>query len=1108
MAETITVTVPELPLVSAPTGDELIAVWDQGRLSRIPQGALRGTRTYSGPSAPPSTPSEIMALSPTPVLSDRWRHTETGDEWKVTSLDPFVWEPDGNVKGADGVSSEPGPPGGPGERGPAGPSGRTLTKLAGQNIPNWCAVILDGADMFRLADPSNPAHRQRVVGVVPEGVLSTFATIAQTAGDVKGPEGGFAANAPLFVGAGGILTPTPPASGWRQIVATAVSSNQIVVALGEARVVADEGTALIVPSGFAAPATSDDVAAGQDANKFVTPQALAAPLGSKLDQSAKASVAEAVSGQGEGTYATPDAMRRHHRARVGFSPYDYITDPAVQEAIRSGVNAPSCDVAFQQFLNDWIAAAGDCGSSATVPAGTWVFDSAREALLTSPGRNRRFHLHFSPGAKLVPSDANRFRYAVQGEWDPQSGAGFPPGDAEGAVGDVWVVTGYNNFFGLNASNPITNVNVGDQLYKSPTGWQKILCRANYRYQFWNAETNADSSGNLTILPGIGDEYDCFIVGKAGNATIDGVSGWELGDEAIFLRGKWRKKKVQGGTYRGVWDAVTNTPALNNSNGSPGDWYVVGGANPTFAPISLGNGNATGLGEFITTVPGEKIWCIAPGRWVKCYASPLFRGAWNPSTDRRRQQWYPASAPVGATNTTVGTTWADMPLASQGAYGDAYEITQPGTGVVGSLSRAWQRGEYAFYGANGWEVIRRDPNWDRGLLRIIVDEKTSLATTGRLQIAPRSRTSLLKEWSEGVYIRAHSTSRADYANYLYQGVMLDVEKVVVAGDAVEAGIAQGDAGICEGVIETRNLFIPTIGDISVLAPAGSGPLRRLEEQNYPRLHRFAVRHIDSYVTRCNHSNINGGFLRGYSVESEVWSVEQPSWEGGYLRLDGANMMTAAYIGHGLRACPALFEPTFEIECGDVGFARYGVHVKGHQGVLVNAGKPIMPGAGGSERMVEQPAFLMIEDSCDIRISLGMPTAGLYIDAENFSAFLRTRGGVFGTIVDGVSFQEMPAGVLFNLRHNNNQGQVFSTGYSGPEHRVTIASTSGHVGDTATRKAFYNDTSRTLAKGPDCLLPAELLLSNLINAANDAAAAAAGVRVGGEYRNGSVRMIRVA
>jgi hypothetical protein len=273
MAETITVTVPELPLIAQPTGDELIAVWNADRLSRIEQAALRGTRTNSGPTIPPSSPSEIMAMRP--ILGDRWRNTETGDEWKVTSFDPFTWEPDGNVKGADGVSNQPGPRGGPGERGAPGPSGRTLTKVAGEAISDWSAVILDENDRFRRANPNNPAHRQRVVGVVSSGAANTLLVDAQTAGDVKGPEGGFAPSSPLFVGANGVLTPNAPPSGWRQIVATAVTSRQVNVALGEARIVADDGDALIIPDGgFATAAAPADVQAASAQDRYLVPARL------------------------------------------------------------------------------------------------------------------------------------------------------------------------------------------------------------------------------------------------------------------------------------------------------------------------------------------------------------------------------------------------------------------------------------------------------------------------------------------------------------------------------------------------------------------------------------------------------------------------------------------------------------------------------------------------------------------------------------------------------------------------------------------------------------------------------------------------------------------
>lgn len=978
-----------------------------------------------------------------------------------------------------GPQGQPGNQGADGKQGPAG-AGVVVSKTATADVPLWTAIVADGANSCKPADITNPAQRQQVLAITAYGGMTGGQVTGQNTGDLLGPIANFQPGSTLFVGAGGALVSTPPTSGWRQAVASVVADGHLVINLGEATQISND-TALVNEGGFSTPASQG----------------------------------QAVSGQGTNTYATPDAMRLHADSRLGLSPYTYITDPAVQAAIRAGgTAAPASDPSFQAFLNDWIAKAGECGGTAVVPDGDWVFDAACRAVLTSPGRNRRFHLHFSPGAKLVPSSKNRFRYAVQGEWDAAANPGLLTASS-GEVGHVWTVVSPSNALNLNG---ITNVNVGDQVYKGEGGWQKILCRANYRNQFWDASTNQDDKGNLVVLPGIGDEYECVIVGKAGTANIDGIASWEIGDEAIKLRGKWRKKRVQGGTFRGYWHAQSNivytdaagsivsvpAPALNNSNGVAGDWHIIIGPT-TFAPISLGNGNVTGIGEAITTVPGEKIWCVAPGRREKCYASPLFRGAWNPATDRRRQQWYPAAAPVGTSNTIIGTAWAELPLASQGAYGSTYEITRPGLGTVGTLTRVFNQGEFVFFGANGPELVARDPNWDRGLLHFILDEKTSLAITGRVQIAPRSRTSTLKEWSEGWYLRAHSLSRADYANYLYQGVMLDAQQIVVAGDDADAGVAQGDCGLFEGVMETRNLYIPTIVSFDALAPAAGGGQRRLEEQNYPRLFRHGVRHVDSYVPKCYHFGANGGLLWGYSVESEVWSVEQASWEGGFLKIDGANMMTGARFRHGLRATPGNFEPTLQIYVGDLGFARYGIDLQGRQGTIIDGGKPILPGVGGSDPMIEQTAFIRLTDCADTRITNCMPTAGSYTDSEHFSAFLETRGGVFGTSVDGVVLQEMPAGVVFNLRHNANTGQIFSAGYSAAEHRVAILSMSGYRADTATKKLFYQTATRALAKGADWLLAPRINPDLMTKATDNASAAAAGVELGGSYLNSSTNAL---
>jgi len=95
-----TVTPPDLPALTQTDGSELVAVWRNGRLAKMSQRDLRGTKTFSGTTTPPYDPSRLFTLQAS--LNDRWRNTTTRDEHKLTSLDPVVWEFDGNVGGGKG----------------------------------------------------------------------------------------------------------------------------------------------------------------------------------------------------------------------------------------------------------------------------------------------------------------------------------------------------------------------------------------------------------------------------------------------------------------------------------------------------------------------------------------------------------------------------------------------------------------------------------------------------------------------------------------------------------------------------------------------------------------------------------------------------------------------------------------------------------------------------------------------------------------------------------------------------------------------------------------------------------------------------------------------
>ena len=67
---------------------------------------------------------------------------------------------------------------------------------------------------------------------------------------------------------------------------------------------------------------------------------------------------------------------------------------------------------------------------------------------------------------------------------------------------------------------------------------------------WNANTN-----NPTITSGVGTDGYFYIVSVAGNTTIDGVSGWQVGDWIVFHGSAWQK--------------VDNTESVTSVNGFTG-----------------------------------------------------------------------------------------------------------------------------------------------------------------------------------------------------------------------------------------------------------------------------------------------------------------------------------------------------------------------------------------------------------------------------------------------------------------------------------------------------------------------------------------------------------
>ncbi len=84
----------------------------------------------------------------------------------------------------------------------------------------------------------------------------------------------------------------------------------------------------------------------------------------------------------------------------------------------------------------------------------------------------------------------------------------------------------------------------------------------------------------TLASGVGTQGDYYVVNVAGTTNLDGITDWEIGDWAIF-----------NGT---VWQKVDNTDAVTSVNGQVGT-VVLTAANVNAAPSNVHVIAGTGLG---------------------------------------------------------------------------------------------------------------------------------------------------------------------------------------------------------------------------------------------------------------------------------------------------------------------------------------------------------------------------------------------------------------------------------------------------------------------------------------------------------------------------------
>ena len=124
-----------------------------------------------------------------------------------------------------------------GQRGSDGvdglPGGVVVKCTAGEALGGHRVVVLNEAAEAVYASNAVPEHLHKVLGLTTGAVIIGAAATVQTGGEMTEPTWAWTLDAPIFLGVDGLLTQTPPASGFLLVVAFPVTATKIFIKLRE-----------------------------------------------------------------------------------------------------------------------------------------------------------------------------------------------------------------------------------------------------------------------------------------------------------------------------------------------------------------------------------------------------------------------------------------------------------------------------------------------------------------------------------------------------------------------------------------------------------------------------------------------------------------------------------------------------------------------------------------------------------------------------------------------------------------------------------------------------------------------------------------------------------
>lgn len=129
-----------------------------------------------------------------------------------------------------------GPPGRAGQPGPAG--GSAVERIAGEQL-SALRVVYEWSGVVRYLDLQDAAHIDQVVGITLNAVEQGEPINLQLSGPLDDAAWSWQPG-PVWLGAAGTLTQTPPLDGYLLFVGTAVSPTRIIINIDQPIALAEE----------------------------------------------------------------------------------------------------------------------------------------------------------------------------------------------------------------------------------------------------------------------------------------------------------------------------------------------------------------------------------------------------------------------------------------------------------------------------------------------------------------------------------------------------------------------------------------------------------------------------------------------------------------------------------------------------------------------------------------------------------------------------------------------------------------------------------------------------------------------------------------------------